>query len=402
MQGITGLDSFADAAAKPTFPNTLFVNMLVGVSAFLFVYETRWGSIRVVLTVAAALVIGYLLLLAINLFSTAPIDPSKAYQALLAGPISRLNRWGFWLDDTLGLALVGLAITIVFRAQLFSLGAEGQIYLGAMAAGLVALYVPGLPTAIHIPLALAIGCLVGFLWGLIPGVLRAYLDANELVSTLMLNPIASLTYALLLNAIKPPAAGAVQSASFPATALLPRIVTGTRVTTAIFFVVAAVGLTWLLIQRTSLGYAIRTIGANMRFARYGGINTKRTIVLAMSLSGILAGLTGGYLALAIQQRLVVGISPNLAFEGIVVALLARNRPLAVPAMALMYSYLRTGGPIMQNDANVSLEIVRVIQSIIILLFTAEGLVAYVQTRWAQRTALPAEPEPSKPAEGTAA
>src|SRR5262249_44946917 len=163
--------------------------------------------------------------------------------------------------------------------------------------------------------------------------------------------------------------GFTASATFAATAL-PRIIDGTRITTAIVFVFAAVIITWLVIQRTPLGYEIRMIGANMRFARYGGINTKRTIVLAMGASGILAGLTGAHLALGIHQRLVLSLSGGLGFEGIVVALLARNKPLAVPAMALLYSYLRVGGPIMQVDASVSLEIVRVIQSIIILLFTA--------------------------------
>jgi simple sugar transport system permease protein len=141
------------------------------------------------------------------------------------------------------------------------------------------------------------------------------------------------------------------------------------------------------------------IGANIRFARYGGINTKRTIVLAMAVSGILAGLTGAYLALAIQQKLVLAISGGLAFEGVVVALLARNKPLAVPAMALLYSYLRVGGPIMQTDATVSLEVVRVIQSIIILLFTAEGLVAFLQERRALRRQPLTEQDASRVAEG---
>jgi general nucleoside transport system permease protein len=189
------------------------------------------------------------------------------------------------------------------------------------------------------------------------------------------------------------------SATFPATALLPRIIPTTRVTTALFFVIAAVILTWLIIQRTPLGYEIRMIGANAKFARYGGINTRRTIVLAMAISGIIAGLAGGYLAMAINQRLILGISAGLAFEGVVVALLARNKPLAVPAMALLYSFLRVGGPIMQNDANVSFEIVRVIQSIIILLFTAEGLVAFLQWRRAQRVTPLTEQDASKIAEG---
>jgi simple sugar transport system permease protein len=384
--GITSAESFNKAFASANFPSALAINTLVGLSFLLFVIQTGRETLRVVFTVIAALIIGFLIMLVIS------TDPLKAYNTLLTGPVSRLNRWGQWIDDTMALILVGLAITLVFRARLFSLGAEGQIYLGAMAAGLVALSPIGLPVTLHIPLALLAGCAAGLLWGLIPAVLRAYLNANELVSTLMLNPIAALIYAMMLEPLKPRTAGYMVSADFPATALLPRIIPNTRVTTAIFFVVAAVIIVWLIIQRTPLGYEIRTVGANFRFARYGGVNTKRTIVLAMALSGILAGLTGGYLALAIHQKLILGISGGLAFEGIVVALLARNRPLAVPAMALMYSYLRVGGPLMQNDAKVSLEVVRVIQATIILLFTAEGLLAFL--RW-RRTPAPTAPVKSE-------
>jgi general nucleoside transport system permease protein len=321
-----------------------------------------------VLTVAAALLIGFLLLLVIN------TDPVNAYSNLLAGPLSLLNRWGNWINDALALTLVGLAIVLVFRAQLFSLGAEGQIYFGALAAGYVALFVPGLSAAIHIPLALAAGGLAGFLWGLLPGVLRAYLGANELVSTLMLNPIAVAIYALILQSLKVPGSGAVASPIFIESAQLPRIVEDSPATVAVFYGAVAVLLTWVIVQRTPLGYEIRMIGANVRFARYGGVNTRRTIVLAMAFSGVLAGVTGAALVLGIHRRLRLGISTGLAFDGIVVALLARNKPLAIPAMALLYAYLRTGADVMQSQANISSDIVRVIEAIIILLITAEALV----------------------------
>src|SRR5581483_6944861 len=279
--GITGSESISKALSSPNFNNIFGFNVLVGLALLLFIIQTGWGALRVLLTVIAALIIGFIIMLIISK------DPFKAYNALLTGPLSRSNRWGSWIEDAMGLTLVGLAITLVFRAQLFSLGAEGQIALGAMAAGLVALFVPPLPLGVHIALAVLAACVVGFLWGLIPGVLRAYLNANELVSTLMLNPIAALIYSYILDRIRPANAG--YSVSDPLTAALwPRIITGTRITTAIFFVIAAVFVVWLIIQRTPLGYEIRMIGANLRFARYGGINTKRTIVLAMVVSGILA------------------------------------------------------------------------------------------------------------------
>lgn len=364
--------------ALPIFWNTFAVNLLVGVSLALFVSQNGWNTLRILLTVGLALVIGFVIMLLISK------DPLNAYRALLTGPLTRVNRWGNWIEDALSLTLVGLAISIVFRARLFSLGAEGQIYLGAAAAGLIALGVRGLPVGVLIPLAVLAACVAGFLWGLLPGALRAYLDANELVSTLMLNEIATRIYSLILAAIKPASAGYMVSATFAADAVFPRIITGTRLSTAILFVIVAVILTWVLIQRTPFGYQIRMIGANPNFARYGGINTRRTIMLTMAVSGIVAGLTGAYLALSVNQKLILGISGGLAFEGIVVALLARNNVLAVPAMALLYAYLRAGAVIMQSEANVSLEIVRVIQAIIILLVTADAVINFLRVR--RRTA----------------
>lgn len=374
-RGITGAESFGQAFESPSFGVIWAINTLVMLSIALFIGQTGRESLRVLLTVAAALLIGLLILLLIN-----PQSASDAYNALLTGPLSRLNRWATWIDDAISLTLVALAITLVFKAKLFSLGAEGQIFLGALASGLVALFVEGLPPALHLSLAVGAGALVGALWGLIPGVLRAHLGANELVSTLMLNPIAALFYGLILEQIRLPQSGAMASALFPASALLPRLIPATRVTSAVLWVLIAVLAVWWLMQRTPFGYTLRTVGANADFARYGGINLRRVIVRAMGLSGLLGGLAGAYLALGIYQRLPLSVSSGLTFEGIVAALLARENPLAIPAMALLYSYLRVGAPIMQNDAAVSLEIVRVIQAIIILLFTAEGLIGFWRRR----------------------
>src|SRR5690606_169168 len=139
-------------------------------------------------------------------------------------------------------------------------------------------------------------------------------------------------------------------------------------------------LTWVLIKRTPLGYEIRMIGANIKFANFGGINSKRTIMLAMALSGAVAGLAGAHLAMGIHRRLILNISLGLGFEGVVVALLARNNPLVVPFTGLLYAYLRTGAQVMERDANVSSEVVRIIQAVVILLITADALVAFFRQR----------------------
>lgn len=318
----------------------------------------------------------------------ATASTNVAYEAFLLGALGRVNRWAIWIQDALTLILVGLAIAIVFRARQFSLGAEGQLYLGALASGALVLSSSHLPPLVLIPLALLGAMTAGFLWGLLPGALKAYLGANELVATLMLNTIAIRFFELVLTMqLKPPGAGYNSSAPFAPSGQLPSIVANTQVTIAVFLVIIAVVAVWLLITRTPLGYEIRMVGANRRFADYGGINTRRTIMLSMAVSGIVAGLAGAHLSMGIFRQLISGLSFGLAFEGVVVALLARNNPLVIPFTGLLYAYLRSGAQFMERDANVSFEVVRIIQAVIILLITAEALVAYFQTRQMQRRSL---------------
>ena len=316
-----------------------------------------------------------------TVLSEALSQSQLAFEALLLGPIERVNRWGVWIQDAITLILLGMSFAIVFRAQQFSLGAEGQLYFGALVSGIIALNSPHVPGVILIPFIILASATAGFIYGLIPGALKAYLGANELVSTLMLNVIATRFFEMVLNfQLKPPDAGYVASAKFSENAVLPVIVASTQVTIAVFILAIVVFLSWLLIRRTPLGYEIRIIGSNLRFADYGGVNSKRTIMLVMAIGGIVAGLAGMHLANGIHRQLILNISFALAFEGVVVALLARLNVLVVPFTGLLYAYLRAGAQFMERDANVSFEVVRMIQAIIILLITAEALVTFFQAR----------------------
>jgi ABC-type uncharacterized transport system permease subunit len=335
---------------------------------------------------------------------------NKAYNSFLLGPLSRINRWIIWIRDAITLIMAGLAIAIVFRAEQFSLGAEGQICLGALISGVIGLSFGNVPKTLLVPIALISAGTVGFLWGLIPGVLKAYLGANELVSTLMLNTIAIRFYEMvLLSQLKPPEVGGPYTDPISPNGLLHPIIDvgGDQVSIAVYLLIGLVLLTWVLIQRTPIGYEIRMIGANIKFTTYGGVNTKRTIMLSMAISGIVAGLAGAHLAMGIHRKLLVGISAGLAFEGVVVALLARNNPLVVPFAGLLYAYLRTGAQMMEQDTSVSSEVVRIIQAVVILLITAEALVTFFQRRRQvrRRGTLDLDLEPGKappppvPAEG---
>lgn len=363
--------------------------------------------LRVVVAVAVALLLGFVITLLVSK------DPANAYNAFLTGPVSKLNRFGEWIKESITLTLLGLAVAMVFKANLFSLAQDGQMIFGALVSGVVALYFP-LPGIIRIPLALVLAMVVGFLWGYLPGYLKAHLNANEIVSTLMLNIIALKLYQyFLINFIKPPTAGYNTSAFFPPEGVLPNFVpalpflAGIRklmvqqanITIMLYLAIIAVVVTYFVMYRTPFGYELRMIGANLKFARYGGVNTKQTIILAMATSGILAGLAGAHLAMGVNGKLIDNITVGLGFEGIVVALLARNNPLAVPFAALAYGYLRAGADVMERSSDVSREMVMVIQAIIILLVTAEWILPKVQKQIAARRGAESGPTQPAPAEG---
>ncbi len=345
--------------------------------------------VRIVVVVLIALAIGFVITMMVS------EDPVAAYSAFLTGPLPRIsfengfaitniNRFGNWMEESTTLILLGLAVSLVFRARQFSLGAEGQMVLGALATAIVAFHVP-LPAPFHMIFALVAAGTVGFLWGLIPGLLKAYLAVDEIVSTLMLNVIAlQLSDLLLFNALRDQTAGFIATPPFPETAVLPLLIPGTRVSLMIVLMLAAVAFTWFLMERTPFGYELKMLGANRKFAEYGGINTRRVIALSMAVSGILAGLAGAHLSMGLLRRLTLNLSSGLGFEGIVVALLAHNDPRWVLVAGLFYGYLRTGAQIMERSSDVTREVVLIIQAIIILLITAEQLFPRFQRWWRER------------------
>lgn len=344
--------------------------------------------LRILIAVGSALLLGFIITLFVS------EDPVGAYKSFLLGPLSKFNRFGDWIEESITLILVGLSVAIAFKANLFSMGTQGQLVLGALVSGVVALYVP-LPTILRIPLALICAMMVGFIWGWIPGYLKAYLNANEIVSTLMLNTIAIKIYDyFLVFHIKPPDAGYNVSATFAEQGILPSFVPNlpflnkiytlfseqTNITIMVYIVIVAVIVAYYLIFRTPFGYKLRMIGSNVKFARYGGIDTKQTTILVFAISGVFGALAGAHLTMGIHHSIIANISVSMAFEGIIVAILARNNPLFIPITGLAYGYLRAGANIMERSSDVSREMIYVIQALIILFVTAERILPMVQKR----------------------
>lgn len=336
------------------------------------------ASRRTVGAAAGALLAGLLLTACVS------DEPLRAWLILLTGPLPelrqgldgswhwhRLVRFGTVLEDTINLTLLGLAVLIPFRARQFSLGADGQLFLGALAGVAVALAWPG-PGWMALPLACLAAMLAGGAWGGVTGVLKWRCGANEMVVSLMLNLVAIEFYRLAITRwLRDPDAG------FPATHFLPLEATLTPwlAHTGVGAMLVWAPLTALvvavLLQRTTLGYEIRLTGAAPAFAEQSGLPVGRAVIASMALGGVLAGLAGFHIGHALLGRLPVDLAPGLGFEGLLVALLARHQPRAILGAAFFYAWLRAGGQAMERGTDVSREIALVLQALVIVLVMAE-------------------------------
>ena len=343
--------------------------------------------LRILLAVSIALFLGLIVTLLVS------EDPWGAYKAFLVGPLTKFNRFGDWIEESITLIFLGLSVALAFKAKQFSLGAEGQMVLGALVSGSIILFVPIESAFLRVTVAIVAAMAIGFLWGAIPGYLKAYVNANEIVTTLMLNTIALKLYDYFLTyKIKPEGAGYTASDFLPNAYRVPSFMPKfagnlydmfsrqTNITLFLYFMIASILVGWFLMYRTPFGYELRMVGSNIKFARYGGINTKKVIVLAFAISGIFAGLSGAHLAMGIHNKLILNITVGLGFEGIVVATMARNNPLFIPLSGLAYGYLRAGADIMERASDMSREMVLIVQALIILLVTAEGIMPVIQQR----------------------
>jgi simple sugar transport system permease protein len=317
------------------------------------------------------------LLVALVIILIASKNPLETFQTFIAGPLSSKRTVGNWIDDSAKLALAGLAFSLVFQARQFALGVQGQVYAGGTVAAAIALSPLGL-SWVSIPVAAIAAMMAGAFLGFIPGYAKAKLNANEIVSSLMLNYIAYDIANLFLRLyLASPKSGLTASEAFPASAVYPAFIARTRIDLGVVLALGAVAIVWFLLYRTAWGLRLRLTGHNARFAAYSGIRSNFIMVSAMTASGAIGGLLG---ALFVQgqgfAKIVVGFEGGLSFEGILIAIVARNRPLAIPFVALGYGYLRQGAALMGYRTDVPAEVIGIVQGIVILLvassFTLPG------------------------------
>lgn len=320
-------------------------------------------SIVLALVVGAIVILGSELLLPNHVFSwTLPIT---AYAALIEGSIGSFDAIVNTLVASVPLILAGVSVALGFKAGLFNIGAQGQFLMGALGAVTVAVMVTDQPPIVAIPIATAAGLLAGAAWGFIPGLLKAISGAHEVVTTIMLNYVAISTLAWAISGpLKVPGSPSpithdVGNAAFP-------IIIGQNGHLGIGIALAAVAVVWWLLYRTTLGFEIRTVGANPDAARYAGMRPKTLIILTMSICGLLAGLAGACIVLGVTHSMTSAFGTTVGFDAIAVALLARSNPIGIVFSGLLFGAMRAGATLMQIDAQIPPELIDVIQATILL------------------------------------
>jgi ABC-type uncharacterized transport system permease subunit len=300
-------------------------------------------------------------------------DPLLAFSSLALGALGQLD---LVMRYATPLILTGLSVALAFRCGLFNIGPEGQLYMGGIVAAIFGFMV-SLPILVHPIVCLAMGALAGAFWGFIPGILKAYRGAHEVVTSMMLSYTAILlTQWLVTYPLKDqgPYSWISQTPRLNDTAILPPLLGSNYMHFGLIVAFLSVIVVDILINRTVLGYELRAVGYNEKAAEYSGINPKKNITLAMTIAGALAGLAGAEEIMGTYERFTDNWSGGLGWDGITVAVLGSNNPWGVLAGAIFFGALRAGGQTMQLRADVPAEMVSVIQGLIVLFVAAPRII----------------------------
>ncbi|PTA45678.1 ABC transporter permease [Micromonospora sp. RP3T] len=318
-----------------------------------------------------------------NLFKGAVFDPDAVGFTAAMGPISET------LTYTAPLVFTGLSVALAFRGGLFNIGAQGQATIGVILAAVAGFALP-LPPGVHLLVALIAGALGGALWGFIPGILKARTGAHEVINTIMLNYVAVyfLSWIIVQSGVQNPTRSDAISKPVESSAQLPRLLgDDLRVHAGILLAVLATWFIAWLLNRSTLGFELRAVGANPDAARTAGISVTKTYVLVMVIAGLLAGLGGSNMVLgSTANALTPLVIAQIGFDGILVALLGRVKPWGVLLAALLFGALQAGGNRMQSYSGISLELVTVLQALIVIFIAAPALVKAIFQLRAARAA----------------
>lgn len=297
-------------------------------------------------------------------------NPLRVYYYLIVYPFTTVGGLAKVLAKATPLIFTGLAALVCFRCQLFNVGVEGQIYLGALAGSLVILFVPVPSAVLLLLLACLTAMLVGGLWAMLAGWLKVRFRVHEVISTIMLNYVATsiMTYAVV-DHLKRADGNYSRTENFGVT--FTKLMPPEQLNSGFFIALLAVVVIFLLMSYTPVGWRIDAAGKNLEAARFSGINSKRLILVAMAFSGMLAGLCGIERVAGVYGYLECGFSPGYGYDGMIIAIIGRNNPFGALIAALFFGLLNYGGVAMNMYTHIPTEWVYVLISIMFILVAAQ-------------------------------
>lgn len=325
------------------------------------------GFLVDLLSIAVALLVS--MAIASGIISNSGADVSTVLWAIIKGSFGSTTAIVDTINRSTPILFTGLATVIAYRAKVWNIGQEGQLYAGAMAMTFVILAFPNnqLPAVIYVPLLLVVAIIGGVIWSSIPGILKARFNVNEIIVTVMLNYVIMYFCTFLLNGVwQEPGSFYYNTIPFPLNSNSP-LLFGTKLHLGFPLALLLALSVYLLLWKTRLGYEIRAIGLNPVASTYKGIYTKWVILTVMLISGGISGLAGGIELQGIHHRLIFGFSSSFGFTGILIALLGRLHPLGVVLAAIFFGALRNGSTAMRIYSNVSGEIVTLIMGLVIIM-----------------------------------
>lgn len=318
----------------------------------------------------------------------AGFDPIAAFSALFRGAFGTPRQFGETMMRSAPLTFTGLAVAYGFRAGLFNIGAEGQLFMGGLVAAWlgVALGGSGWPAVLVVTFILANAMLVGAAWAFVPAVLKARVGAHEVITTMMFTFIARFFVDFLVTGPLKAEGAVPQTATIGPAAVLPRMhevlpwFPASRWHMGFWVAMLAAVAVWFILKYTSLGFENRAVGFNPWASETGGISVAATTIKALCISGALAGLAGASEVMGVYHKLFGQFSAGFGFTGIAVALLAKNHPLGVIPAAVLFGALSSGAGSMQLNADVPQDVIFIIQGLIILFVAAEELARWLVSR----------------------
>ncbi len=301
-------------------------------------------------------------------------NPFSAYGIIIEGALGSFRGIGNSLVQATPLIITGLAYMIAKKATMINLGVEGQLYIGAMAAALVGMTDLHVSSAMHIILAIAAAMMIGGLAGLFIGYLKVQFGSNEVITTTMTNFILINFTSYLANYPLKAEGATAQTKRMLDSALLPKIVAGSQLTWAFVIAVACAFVVKVFIDRTKVGLEIKCVGLNLPASETAGISVKRVMMLAMFLSGAVAGLAGALQVMSVNRRFVAGFSPGYGFSGISVAALANDSALGIILSGIIFGVLKNGANYLNMSSRIPTEFVSIVQAFVVIFVSAPLLI----------------------------